>query len=315
VSFLWPAALFSLLLLPIAAAWYLRLERRRRATAAVFSNPALLPNVARPPARRVRHGAALAAFLALAVLLVGLGRPQFAVTEHRRAATVVLALDTSRSMAATDVRPNRLEAAKRAAEALIARLPSTYRVGVVAFASGAQVVAPATTSRPLVVRAIEALRIGSGTAVGDAIGRSLAAGAATHLPTAVVVFSDGAQTGGTLSPAQAARKAHAAGVSVSTVLLGAGAAVVQVPVAGGHRARVVVAPDPGALRAVAALTRGRFLAAPDERLLARVYRGLGTRVVAATHPRELTDAFAGVAALLFLTSIGFSASSLGRVRP
>ena len=181
--------------------------RRRRRQAARFANPALVPNLvpASPGARRYVPLALV--LLALALLVVGVARPHVVQDVTRDEATVILAIDTSRSMEATDVQPNRFEAAKRAARDVPRGGARLVRVGIVSFSTSADLVLPPTTDREAARAALDELRLGSGTALGAAIVRSAelalekeereqprAQGEAS--PGAVLLLSDGAQTDG-----------------------------------------------------------------------------------------------------------------------
>ena len=275
MSFAWPLALLALLLVPIAAAAYLLLERRRRSEAGVFANPALVPNlIARAPGR-LRHLPPALALLAVALLATGLARPHTRVSVPREEATVVLAVDTSRSMVATDVRPTRLAAAQAAVRTFLRGLPQGYRVGMVSFAQAAYVVLPPTADRTLAAQVVRNLRPGDGTALGHAIeravrvARSVPAERGQRPPAAIVVLSDGAQTTGEERPLAAARRARALRIPVHTVALGTPNGVVEVRGDDGFIERITVPPDPTTLRQVAATTGGRFYEAPDgERLQA-----------------------------------------------
>ena len=323
MSFAWPLALLGLLLVPAAVGAYLLAERRRRRQAGAFANPALLPNLlAERPGRR-RHLPPLLALAALAVLLVGLARPHATLSVPREEATVVLAVDVSRSMAAEDVKPSRFEAMREAAGAFLAEVPGTYPVGIVAFSTRADVVLPPTTDREAARASLAALRLGSGTAIGDAIVTALGAvdqpteaeRAAGREPTpaSVLLLSDGAQTGEGPTPVEAARRARELGVPVSTVALGTGDAVVEVPLQGGLSQQVTVPPDPKTLQAVAEATGGRFFQAADAEELRSVYEELGSRLGSERKEREVTAAFAGAGAVLLL--LGGTLSTLWFRRP
>lgn len=228
----------------------------------------------------------------------------------------MLALDTSRSMAATDVRPSRLGAAVRAARAFLDEVPGSYAVGIVSFSTTAQLVLRPTTDRELARTALRELRLGSGTAIGDAIVRSVVAvrpgaspvggHAADGVPATVLLLSDGAQTTGSVDPATAAAFARRLRIPVNTVGLGARDAAVTVPLPGGLRERVTVPPDPRTLRAVARVTGGRFYEALDANRLRVIYRDLGTRLGRRSERTEITAAFAGGGALLLLVASGLS---------
>ena len=173
MSFATPLALLALLLVPLALGGYLLLERRRRPRAAAFANPALVPNLVGRRPGRLRHLAPALALVALALIATGLARPHATVSVPREEATVVLAIDVSRSMVATDVKPTRLAAAQDAVRAFLAKLPEGYRVSIVSFAQAAYVVLPPTADRELAERALANLRPGDGTALGGGIARAV----------------------------------------------------------------------------------------------------------------------------------------------
>ena len=320
MTFAWPLALLGLALVPVLAAAYVLAARRRRHAARRFANPALVPNLVPSAPGWRRHVAPVLALAALALLVVGVARPHVVRTGTRDDATVVLAIDTSRSMAAQDVQPSRFEAAKRAALAFIHELPDNYSVGIVSFSTSADPVLPPTTDREAAKTALAELRLGSGTAIGNAITRSVDLAldqrpgqlpqprTGQRSPAAVLLLSDGAQTAGDVRPAPAAARARRLGVPVSTVALGTGSAVVEVPRPGGLKERVTVAPDVSTLRLVARTTGGSFSSAPDAARLEAVYRELGTRLARDRKRVEVTSAFAAGGALLVL--VGGTLSSL-----
>ena len=319
MTFAWPLALAGLIAIPILAGLYVLAARRRRRGAERFANPALVPNlVAASPGWR-RHVAPILALGALALLVVGVARPHVVRDVTRDEATIVLAIDTSRSMAATDVQPTRFAAAKQAALAFLDEVPDNYNVGIVSFSTSADPVLPPTTDREAARTALSELRLGSGTAIGAAITRSVDLAldrkdaqakpqAGERSPAAVLLLSDGAQTAGDIRPGPAAQRARRLGVPVSTVALGTGNAVVEVPRPGGLKERVVVAPDVQTLRGIARTTGGSFSEAPSAARLQSVYRELGTRLARDRKRVEVTSAFAAGGAVLLL--VGSTLSSL-----
>ena len=166
-----------------------------------------------------------------------------------------------------------------------------------------------TTDREAAKLALGELRLGSGTAIGNAIARSVELASADEKqrpttgqrpPAAVLLLSDGAQTAGGLTPDDAVKEAQKLGIPVSTVALGTGDAAVQVPLPGGLKQRVVVAPDVEALRQIAKVTGGTFAEAPSAEKLKDVYRDLGTRLAKDPKRVEVTSAFAAGGAVLLL---------------
>jgi Ca-activated chloride channel family protein len=308
VSFQTPLALVALGAVPLAVWLYLRRDRRRADRAAPFTSPALLPNlVPRPPGRR-RHVPAAVLLAALAVMVVGVARPHANVSVRREEATVVLAVDSSASMRARDVRPTRLQAARTAAEAFLRKVPQKYRIGVVSFASRATPALPPTQDRELAREALRSLRPGLGTALGDAVALSVRLGRRSRTadgkipPTAVVVISDGRQDGGRISPGTAARRARAARVPVYTVLVGTQRGVIRQTLPGGFVETTQVPASAPTLQFLAQRTGGRFFRARNDERLRAVYDGLGSRLGRKTTSRELTDVFAGGSAALLLVA-------------
>jgi Ca-activated chloride channel family protein len=324
VRFASPIALLALLLVPVAAAGYVWFQRRRLAESARFVQPGLLPNVVdRVPGWR-RHLPVVIFLLAVASFLLGFARPHATLSVRSEEATVVLAIDTSHSMAATDIAPTRLAAAQASARRFLADLPKKYRVAVVAFSSRAQLVAPPTQNRQFVNSALAALRVGQGTALGDGIATAVRIAIAPPLgerrpagkappPAAVLVLSDGAQDGGRVRLSDAVRRARKAKVPVFTAVLGTAAGVVQVPHVGGFVERIQVPPNPGALRTVAAQTGGSFFAAPTQSDLKPVYADLKSRLGSTRKDEEITVAFAAAGALFLLVGGSLSALWFRRV--
>lgn len=310
MSFGWPLALLGLLLVPLVVAAYLLAQRRRVRYAARFTNLDLLANVVeRSPGWR-RHLPPALIVLALAALLISLARPERAVSVPREQATVVLTMDTSGSMTATDVSPNRMSAAQEAARGFVGDLPDKFRVGVVAFSSQAQLVVSPTHDREVVDTALESLRPVGGTALGDALGLSVATArsgepereseSAERSPAVILLLSDGKNTQGQLQPLAAAARARQQKVPIFAVALGTPDGTVQVRDESGFVQTVPVPPDPATLRQVARETGGEFFAAPGEDDLKQVYEEIGSRVGYVKEQREVTVAFAAAGALLLL---------------
>jgi len=307
VSFSRPLALAALLVIPLIVAFYYVRARQQTQFASRWGSPALLPNLIDRAPGKLRYLPLAILLVALAAMIVGVARPHAVVSVPREEATVVLAIDISRSMKAKDVEPTRLEAAKTAAKAFLEKVPKKFRVGVVSFGSRANAALPPTEDRALARASLDSLKPGEGTAIGDAIAMSAQLGRdqvtedGTRPPKAVLLISDGAPDGGTTQPADAARKAKSLGVPVYTVLVGTEQGVVEEELPGGLRTRIQVPPDPGVLKRVAELSGGEFFTATDDEGLKKVYEDLGSRLGHRDKSREVTDVFAGSSAALLLT--------------
>jgi Ca-activated chloride channel family protein len=266
-----------LLLIPLAAV-YIALQRRRRHAAVRFTNVRLLAAVApRMPGWR-RHVPAAAAVVALAALVFGLARPVVQRREPKDSAVVMLAIDVSASMNATDVSPNRITAAQSAAKTFVKGLPSGFHVGLIAFDRTATVLAPPTADHASVVQAIDRLTTGPGTAAGEAIYTALdsisAAGqaVANGKPAAIVLLSDGVTTVGR-SVDEAAGAAAEARIPVTTIAFGTDEGAVNIE---GRLYRVPA--DPTSMAKIADTTGGSFFQAVTSQELKKVYNAIGNRV-------------------------------------
>jgi Ca-activated chloride channel family protein len=308
VTFTQPLVLIALVVVPLLLALWLANERHRNASAVRFSNLALLPNLVPRRPGRLRYVPLGLLLLALTALIVGAARPHANLSIPRKEATVVLAIDVSRSMTANDVKPSRLDAARIAGNAFLAKVPSTYNVALVAFGSRAFLAVPPTTDRKLVSTGLQSLTSGEGTALGDAILLSARVGEREKAkegvipPTTVLLISDGARQGGKTPPLTAAKRAKALGVTVSTVLVGTQKGIVTAPLVGGYQEQIHVPPSPGTLQAVARATGGEFFRVRTTAALSKVYEHLATRVGHRTVNREVTDLFGGGAIVVLLAS-------------
>ena len=300
MTFQWPYLLFSLGLVPILLALYLLAQRRRRAYALRFTNLPLLDEVVgrRPGVRR--HIPPLLFLLGLAALLVSLVRPTATIAVPRDHATVMLVLDVSGSMAASDLQPNRMAAAKAAAHSFVEALPDGFQVGVVSFNQSASVTAPPTHDHALVARAIDALAATGGTAIGDGLNLTLdqlaqrpANGEGQRAPALVVLLSDGQSTHGT-PPAAAAARAKGEGVRVHTVGIGRRDAAPQL----GRGQRVDL--DETTLRDIAGETGGEYFYAAEAGELEQVYTDLGSQVRWVEERTEVTALASALGAVLLL---------------
>jgi Ca-activated chloride channel family protein len=312
LSFQWPYALALLGLVPLVVAAYVAWQRRRERYAARFANPLLLPNVIDRTPGRLRYLPFAIMVTALAAMIVGVARPHAIVSVPREEATVVLAVDTSRSMTATDVPPSRLDAARNAATAFMAKVPAKFRIGIVAFGSRAVVALPPTDDRVVAQAALKALRPGEGTALGDAVviaarlGQKQRGADGSHPPTAVLVISDGANQGGRTTPAAAIKRARQLHVPVYAVLIGTPNGVVEHTMTGGFTERIRVPPDAKTLQTVAQQTGGRFFTATNDTRLKEIYENLGSHLGTTRKSREISDMFAAGGAGLLLTGAALS---------
>jgi Ca-activated chloride channel homolog len=316
VSFGTPMALLGLLVVPLLIVLVVVVERRRGAQQERFGTPALLSASTRP-VRPIRRLLPLAvALVALSALVVGVARPRAKIPVPGRQATVILALDSSRSMAATDVKPSRLAAAVGAARTFLDAAPKSYSVGIVSFSTRASLVLSPTTDRAAARTALDLITLGSGTAIGDAIDRSVVAArpsqpgqptpTTSKIPATIVFLSDGEQTTGDRQPLAAATHAKQLGIPINTIALGTRDAVVDVPRANGVVEKVTVVPDTKMLQQIARITGGRYAAAPTAERLKQVYKDLGSRVGRKREQREVTAAFAGAGVFLLLLASGLS---------
>jgi Ca-activated chloride channel family protein len=319
MSFESPWSLLFLLAIPALVAAYVARDRRRGRFAERWTTPALLPNlVDRAPGRR-RHLPVAILVVALAALIVGVARPHAIVSFPREEATVLLAMDTSRSMGATDITPTRLVAAQAAASHFVDLVPKRFRIGVVSFSSRAQLAAAPTEDRDLVQRALATLRPKEGTAIGDAVllaarlGLRERAKDGTTPPTSVLLISDGAPDGGRTTPAAAARQARRLKVPVYTISLGTPGGTVEHRLPGGYVETIRVPPSPETLQMIAQTTDGKFFTAATDKELKSVYAGLGSRLGHTRRSREITDLFAAGAAVLLIVGLGLSAYWFRRV--
>jgi Ca-activated chloride channel homolog len=297
-----------LLLIAVAAlaGAYVWVQVKGRNRAAVrFTNVALLSSIApRRPGWR-RHVAAGLLLASLVALVTALARPAHDVRVARRRAVVVMAIDVSISMQATDVSPSRLAAAKAAATEFARSMPSPVRLGLVSFAGRATVLVPPTRDHDRVVDAVDELELQEATAIGDAVLTSLdlvraasAGESGAPPPARIVLMSDGETTVGEPT-GDAALLAARAKVPVTTIAFGTDAGVVRVQ---GQVQPVPV--NHAELAALASTTHGRSYTAETAGELKEAYASIRTAVGFVKEQRELTTGFVGVAfGLLVLAAV------------
>ncbi len=298
-----------LLLLAAVAAltvFYLLAQRRRTAYAVRFTNLELLDTIAphRPGWRR--HGPAAALLLALGSLVIALARPATIQNVPRERATIIVAIDTSLSMMAEDVAPNRFDAAKEAAASFVELLPDKINVGLVSFNRIASVVVSPTEDHDAVKLAIQGLHLDQGTAIGEAIFASIqaidsvAAGdGAEPTPARVILMSDGETTAGR-PDSVAATVAFERDIAVSTIAFGTATGTIVVP---GQDRRVSVPVNEDALREIAERTNGTFFTAATAEQLKKVYADIGSSIGYEEAEREIGAWFvAGAIGALFVAA-------------
>jgi Ca-activated chloride channel homolog len=338
MSFIWPPMLLSLALIPIGLLLYRILDGRRRRRLAAYG-AGLAQGAGRRPGFRSRVPAALL-LLGLVVMSVALARPQAVVSLPRQEGTVILAFDVSASMAATDLAPTRIAAAKAAAKDFVARQPSSITIGVVAFSdSGVSVQAP-TNDQATVLAAIDRLTPQRGTSVAQGILASLKVIAAAeagpfsgdyytnqtpgasptiaptptpmppgvHAPAVIILLSDG-ENNENPDPAAAAQAAADQGVRIYTVGIGS-AAGTTVTVEG---FQVFTQLDEATLQGISDTTGGTYYAATDAQQLRSVYDNIDTQVVLQPQMTEITSLLAGMSLLLLFAGAMTSLLWLGRL--
>ena len=318
MSFGSPAVLLALLALPLLAAWYVGEQRRRRMAAEAFAAPRLQPSVAPRRPRWRRHVPMLVIALSLAALVLAAAKPQRTVAVPAERASVMLAIDTSGSMTATDVRPNRLVAAKRAARRFLARVPKRVNVGVVSFSGTARVLQNPTQDRLAAKEAIDGLAPTGGTATGEAIANALAALKSVpslsgkRPPAAIVVMSDGASTSGR-DPLEVARDAARQKVPVYTVALGTEDGTITVTRRDGTTETKPVPPDADSLERIAETSKGRSFTAETAGGLNQVYERLGSQLGRKNVKQQISSTFAGGGLALLLVGAAMSLRWFGRL--
>jgi Ca-activated chloride channel homolog len=319
MTFAAPGFLALLLVAGAAVGGLVVIGRRRRDAADSFARTEMRPWVMPVPGstRGVIVGAGLVVVVVL--LSVGAARPNRIVDVPIDVTAVIVTIDASRSMSATDIAPNRLDAAKAAARVFVRNLPAQLRAGYVTFSDSASVRVAPTADRDAVISAIDRTDVEQGTAIGEGIFKSLDAIATSFglLPqqsddndyprlsgSAIVILSDGKSESGR-SPRSAARAAAAAGVPVSTIAFGTESGTL-----GGREAVPV---DKDALREIADETRGRFFEATSEEELGAVYAEIETRVAYRSVQREISMWFVGAAVVVALLTALLSLAWFSRL--
>jgi Ca-activated chloride channel homolog len=331
MKFLWPHLLWLLVMVPGLVAAYLYVLRRRKKAVVRYASLAMIRDALGPAQTLRRHVPPILFLLALIAMIVAIARPAAVVTLPSQHETVVLAIDVSGSMRATDVEPNRLAAAQTAAKTFVNEQPRSTRIGVVAFAATALVVQHPTQNREDIIAAIDRLQLQRGTAIGSGIVVALGAifpnagitlesldrkggrrpmarglddpatastefkpvAPGSYTSAAVVLLTDGQRTTGP-DPLEAARMSADRGIKIFTV--GIGTTDGEIMGFEGWRMRVRL--DEETLKAIANTTHGEYFYAGTAAELNRIYRSMNSRFVMEKKETEITALVSAVAAVL-----------------
>jgi Ca-activated chloride channel family protein len=324
MTFLMPQALLVLLLVPILLAVYVMMQRRRRRYALRYASVSLVREAVGPGPGIRRHIPPALFLLAVAAMGIALARPEMTMAVPQETGTVILSVDVSGSMQATDVSPNRMEATKEAVRNFVREQPKGVEIGVVSFTDSAALVQTPTTDKDDVLRAIDRLQPQAGTNIGgglqtalDAIEAGVDAPRVTATPTpvpstqstdepptaTVVLISDGESNIGP-DPVEVAEAAAAAGVRVYTVGIGTPQGV-RLTIRGQS---ILTRLDEPTLREMAETTGGQYLSAQDESELMQVYDDLARNQQTEEETVEVT--FLAAAGALMLSLVGGALSLL-----
>ena len=346
MKFLWPETLWLLLAVPLLVAGYVVLLRRRKKVALRYASLSIVKEAMDAGRNVRRHVPPLLILLALTTMFVAVGRPVAVITLPSQHETVILAMDVSGSMRATDVQPNRLAASQAAAKAFVAEQPPTTRIGVVSFAATAALVQTPTRNREDIITSIDRFQLQRGTAIGSGIIVSLAtlfpnAGidvskliygreARRFIPRdrareaekkdfkpvppgsynsgAIILLTDGQRTTGPDS-LEAARMAADRGVRVFTV--GVGTKAGETIGFEGWSMRVRL--DEETLKNIANVTHGEYFYAGTATDLVKIYKSLNSRLVLEKKETEITALLAATAAVMVLLAAALSLLWFNRI--
>ena len=341
MTFIWPEMLWLLIALPLLVVLYVWLQRRRKKTVLRYANLGLVKEALGQSVAWRRHLPPALLWVAIAALLLAAARPAAVISLPSQQETIVLAIDVSGSMRATDVLPDRITAAKEAAKSFVTELPRSVRIAVVQFAGTAAVVQAPTLSRDDVVAAIDRFQLQRGTAIGSGIVLSLATlfpdsgidlsqitgqrnmppgpndkprpeftpvAPGSYPSAAIILLTDGQRTTGP-DPIEAAKMAADRGVRVYTV--GVGTKEGETIGFEGWSMRVRL--DEDTLKNIANMTHADYFYAGTAADLKKVYQGLSTRLIVEKKETEISALFAVLGALLVLVAAGLSVWWFGRV--
>jgi Ca-activated chloride channel family protein len=325
VTFIWPALLLLLLVVPLLIGLYIRMQLRRRQIAANLGSLGFMQAAEGGQLGWRRHIPQAIFLVGLAIMVVALARPETVVSLPRREGTVILAFDVSGSMAAEDMQPTRMEAAKAAARDFVQRQPASVQIGIVAFSDGGIAVQAPTNDQEAILASIERLTPQRGTSLGHGILASLKEIAVnagqdvgspadptpmptptpvpkgTYMPAVIVLLTDGENTQSP-DPLAAAQAAADRGVRIYTIGIGSAAGTtLQV-----NGFTVVTQLDEAMLQQISQLTDGAYFKAESEEDLHNIYDNLEPQLVTRPEKTEVTSIFAGVSILMLLFGGTFS---------
>jgi Ca-activated chloride channel family protein len=337
MSFEWSEALLLLAVLPLLVAGYLYLLKRKKRQAIRYSSLGLVKAAMGTGPTWRRHVPPALLLAALAAMIVAVARPSALITLPSNNETVILAMDVSGSMRATDVEPNRLAAAQAAAKQFIGDVPSSVKVGIVAFAGTATVAQAPTRNKDDLVAAIDRFQLQRATAIGSAIIVSMATlfpdggydvasftyeRQAQRMPkgnfklmppgsyasAVIILLTDGQRTAGPDS-LEAAKHAADRGVRIYTV----GVGTPQGSIVGIEGWSMRVRLDEDSLKKIADVTRGEYFFAGSAPDLKKVYQSLNSRFVMETKKTEIGALFTAAAAVLVVLAAGLSLAWFSRI--
>ena len=346
LTFMWPQFLWLLLAVPLLVAVYFWLLRRKKKLSLRYASLSIVKEAMGTSLNWRRHVPPILFLLAITAMLVAASRPFAVITLPSTQETIILAMDVSGSMRATDVKPNRLVASQNAAKAFLAELPRSVRVGIVAFAGSAQVVQPPTLSREDLVAAIDKFQLQRATAIGSAIVVSLAelfpddgidlaamtygsgkqrgvaidqtpkkakkefvpVAPGSYNSAAIILLTDGQRTTG-VDTMEATKMAADRGVRIYTV----GVGTVDGETIGFEGWSMRVRLDEATLKAVALQTQAEYFYAGSAETLKKVYEKLSSRLTVEKKETEIAGLLALVAAVLAISSAALSLLWFNRI--
>ncbi|HWF55152.1 MAG TPA: VWA domain-containing protein [Solirubrobacteraceae bacterium] len=313
MSFADPTWLLALALVPVALVAYLYTQRRARRYAIRFPALETLKLAAEGTrASWARHIPIVLALAAIAALALALGRPRTTYKVAVEQASIMLVLDHSGSMAATDVQPTRLGAAEAAADNFVAKLPVGIKIGAIGFSTTPDLVQGPVASHNAATELINSQQAGGSTATGNALALALEllhASDPKHPPSAIILLSDGSANAGQ-SPVAVADEAAKDRIPIDTVALGTPDGSIQISPLYPPQP---VPPDPQLMQAIARASGGRSFDAQSADELSSIYNHLGDQLGSITRRREVTADFAIAALVLLLGAVALGVRVSGRL--